>query len=270
MLNAHNGGVSAAVASILKITSRLHVIQATSYISAGYALMDLALVLIFALMTASNWPVGTAGGYGIAITVVITYLYTYLRLIISDLENPFSYPENYCLACYASGKVLPLGFWEEIVKGGSISSISILTVTFGNQLKELMLRETTQQDECGEPSGERTSPPERWWDEEQYHRPPSQQVSGDEYAKIDLNWLPESDDKQKLARKLQTLKKIAPTVQPEKRKPNRVKESLGKWRLALRCIPIVLVLVGLRFAVWYGIGTGGWMAQTIYNRYESS
>ena len=78
----------------------------------------------------------------------------------------------------------------------------------------------------------------------------------------------------KTARKLQTLQKIAPTVQPEsgpeKRKPNRVKESLGKWRLALRCIPIVLVLVGLRFAVWYGIGTGGWMAQTIYNRYESS
>ena len=139
LLNAHNGGVTASIEIILRVVGRMHVIQETSYISEGYALMDATLCLIFALMTATDWAPGA--GVAVAYTVVITFLFTYLRLLVSDLEDPFEFPKGYCALCYSEGKSMEIGAWDELSYGGSIRSMVILTVTFGQQLKELLIRE---------------------------------------------------------------------------------------------------------------------------------
>ena len=268
-LNAHNGGASAAIEAIVKITGRLHVIQATSYISAGYALMNLSLCLVLALMTASNWPTSTAMPVAIAYTVVITYLYTYLRLMISDLEDPFEFPERYCLQCYVSGEVLPISEWQEFRKGGSISSLSMLTVIFGKQLKSLMKDDITR---IGNSDQQK------------------QQSSGNALQRAEVIST-ETD----LSEKVQTLIRFygiqtdderdadeerAPGQQSDllKLRPEKpesvlsainVKNILAHWRLALRCIPVVTITVGMRLAVWYGAGIGGWIDQVVFTSFIS-
>ncbi len=249
-LNAHNGGVSASIEAIVKITGRLHVIQATSYISAGYALMNLALCLIFALMTASNWPLSSAKTVAITYTIVITYLYTYLRLMINDLEDPFEYPEGYCMACYISGKALPIGTWEEFRKGGSIPSISMLTVTFGTHLRALMAADYKQRSNVHHQTLSSGEPSPVW--------PP---VNGCEVGR-------------RLSVRIQEMRIFHgvstgnDSIQMHE-SAFSAKRVLAQWRLALRCIPVVAVAVGMRQAVWYGSGMGGWIDQSVFTSFIS-
>jgi hypothetical protein len=216
-INAHNGGVSAAVSAVVRLVGRLHVIQTTSYLPEGYAMLDAALVLIFALLTATNWPVDSAFAIGVAYTVVIPLLYIYLRLLIGDLEDPFEFPPNYCVNCYRSSKELPIGAWDEFRKGGSIPSMLIITVTFGRQLHALM---------------EKAPPPPR---QEAGECGPDRGLEDHGEAPAGCG----ADAKRLLARS----------------------------RLLLRCAPVVLGLVGVRLAVWYGGGTGGWLDQSVFTSF---
>ena len=240
-LDAHPGGLTAAVGSIVHLTSRLHVIQDTKYLSAGYALMDGMVLLVFVLMTISNWPVDSPDslGEGIAYTIVIGYLYSYLRVFIGDLENPFAYPDNYCLRCLDEERVAapcPTGsknLWgnaaAEFRNGGAIQAIAILTVTYGKQLKRLMKEADMADNKTFVREREFTAAQrvESWLKEQGVLRSKNEQELGER-------------PKQPMVAR-------------------RAQRSAIKWRLALRSLPVVVGLIALRLAVWYGAGVGGWL-----------
>jgi hypothetical protein len=246
-LGAHPGGVIASIDSIVAASCRLHAIQDTTFLSAGYALLDGMVLLVFVLMTLSDWPFDSLETFreGSAYTLVIGYVFTYIRLVVGDLESPFEYPPGYCRQCYDKGRrpedavdepekekdgtLRRTSAWtwrqlaEEFQYGGSVKGTTMLTVVFGSQLKGLM----TPRDEDAErrksegPAGQgnqgdgqdssgggQTGPPKTLW------------------ARVDF----------------------------------RARRSVRKWRLALRCVPLVLALLGFRLAVWFGAGVGGWLS----------
>ena len=242
-LDAHPGGLTAAVGAIVQMAGRLHVIQDTKYLSAGYALVDGMVTLVFVLMTVSDWPADSLPSLreGAAYTVVIGYLYSFLRLLIGDLEDPFAYPENFCLRCLDEGRVVPPGSgnandsvgWSNVAAefryGGAIQGMTILTVTFGTQLRGLMAAADPRALEDGKDNAEN--------------------MPGISAAERIAAWLQVGP---------QTNQESAGTGVKE-RAARQARHSAIKWRLALRSLPVVVGLVLCRLWVWYGAGTGGWI-----------
>ena len=72
----------------------MYVIQTTSYILEGYALMDLMMLSVATLMSCTNWPRETSDATAMAFTVAIALLFAYLQLFCSFLEDPFYYPAD--------------------------------------------------------------------------------------------------------------------------------------------------------------------------------
>ena len=233
-IGAHPGGITAAVSSIVSLIGRLHVIQDSKFISAGYALVDGIVLLVFLLMTTSNWPSDSPDtlGEGVAFTVVAGYIYSYIRILIGDLESPFDYAEEYCSKCYKAGRLLGYSgpgpddkeqTWfsrlrGEFEFGGSLKGTAMLTVVFGTQLKQLMERAQPQDTSAAEQK------PDRKEKKEDQH-----------------------------------VKKGARLPFFKHRPYRQMHKSLRKWRLVIRSLPFVVALVGCRLAVWYGAGIGGWI-----------
>jgi hypothetical protein len=228
-LDAHPGGIIASTDSIVAATCRLSVIQGTEFLSAGYALLDGMVLLVFVLMTLSDWSVDSSTTFrvGSAYTIVISYLFRYIQVLVRDLESPFDYPKDYCLECYnkkhrpedapAGGQDMAGSLswnseqvYEEFKYGGSVKGTTMLTVVFGAQLRTLM-------------------------------RANSNQLEG----------------ASALAGSLRTARMSGKS---EHRAALDMRKSLRKWRLALRCAPIVFAMVCFRLAVWYGAGVGGWLS----------
>ena len=226
----------AAISSIVDLIGRLHVIQDSKFISAGYALVDGMVLLVFLLMTTSNWPFDSPDtfGEGIAYTVVAGYIYSYIRILIGDLESPFDYAEDYCSKCYKAGRLLGYSgpgpddkeqTWfsrlrGEFEFGGSLKGTAMLTVVFGTQLKQL-IKKAQSYDAAATGNGA--------------------DAEGNEETKIQAG-------------------RTGARLPFFKHKPYRqANKSLRKWRLVIRSLPFVVALVGCRLAVWYGAGIGGWI-----------
>ena len=130
---------------IRKTLGRMYVIQATSYIPQCYTLMDSMVLIVFTLMTTANWPKETtAFETAIAFTVIITFLFSFLWLMVRSLEDPFEYPPQYNMKCFSDPKnsgcqKIEMGLDEEFVSVGSID-MSVLTVGFGKNLRDLLTK----------------------------------------------------------------------------------------------------------------------------------
>jgi hypothetical protein len=58
-LDAHPGGLTSAIESIVRTVGRLFVMKNTSFKLAGYSFMDGILLMVFVLMTIADWPLET-------------------------------------------------------------------------------------------------------------------------------------------------------------------------------------------------------------------
>jgi hypothetical protein len=121
---------------IRKALGRIHVIQSTSYIPACYSLMDSMVLIVFTLMTTTNWPRETALNSAIAFTVIISFLFSFLWLMVRSLEDPFEYPAGYNLKCFQQSEKIQMRLMEEFNSIGSID-MSGLTVGFGKHIRSL-------------------------------------------------------------------------------------------------------------------------------------
>ena len=79
--------------TIRNLTSRINVIRRTSYILSGYSLVDSMILIVFVLMTVSNWPLETAWTTAVSYTVIITFLFSYLAILIRKVEDPIGRPK---------------------------------------------------------------------------------------------------------------------------------------------------------------------------------
>lgn len=71
--------------------SRIAVIRNTSFIQAGYVLMSFLVVLMMALLAVVDFPSTVMSWIAPA---VLSLVYTYLLLLVRDLDNPFGHAEN--------------------------------------------------------------------------------------------------------------------------------------------------------------------------------
>jgi hypothetical protein len=83
-LHGTSNGLSGAL-------DRMIVIRDTSFVKAGYALLDILVVVVLGLMVVVDFPSG-AGQY--IMPAAISVVYVYMLLFIKDLDNPFGYGEN--------------------------------------------------------------------------------------------------------------------------------------------------------------------------------
>lgn len=113
----------------------MYVIQTTSYILEGYALMDFMMLSVAILMSCTNWPRETSDATAMAFTVAIALLFAYLQLFCSFLEDPFLYPAGYARRCYKEGRRLEMSLWDDHLHYGSID-MAPLVVVFGRSLRE--------------------------------------------------------------------------------------------------------------------------------------
>ena len=124
---------------IRKIIGRMQVIQDTSYIPACYSLMDIMVLAVFVLMTITDWPMETSFETAIAYTTIITFLFSFLWLMVRSLEDPFEYPHFYNTRCFNDSRTHEMSLSEEFHAAGSIDMTG-LTVAFGKRLTK---------EECG-------------------------------------------------------------------------------------------------------------------------
>ena len=89
----------AANADLGGALSRTAVIRNTTFIKTGYALMELLVAIVLGLMVIVSFP--AAGDVASAsdavqwiVAGVLTLAYTYLPLLVKDLDDPFEYGKN--------------------------------------------------------------------------------------------------------------------------------------------------------------------------------
>ena len=70
---------------------RIGVIRQTSFIQAGYVLMGLLVTLMMVLLSVVEFPSALMSWIAPA---VLSLVYTYLLLLVRDLDNPFGHAEN--------------------------------------------------------------------------------------------------------------------------------------------------------------------------------
>ncbi len=80
-----NNGVAGAI-------DRITVIRNTSYIKAGYALMEFLIAVVLVLMVVVDFPQGFAQEL---VPASISIVYVYMFLFIRDLDNPFAYGDHH-------------------------------------------------------------------------------------------------------------------------------------------------------------------------------
>ena len=71
--------------------SRIAVIRNTSFIQAGYVLMSVLVAVMMALLAVVDFPSTVMSWIAPA---VLSLVYTYLLLLVKDLDNPFGHAEN--------------------------------------------------------------------------------------------------------------------------------------------------------------------------------
>ncbi|MEI6405006.1 MAG: hypothetical protein WCO64_04460 [Actinomycetes bacterium] len=84
-VHSANNGVAGAI-------DRISVIRNTTYIKAGYALMEFLIAVVLGLMVIVDFPEGLAQWL---VPASISVVYVYMFLFIKDLDNPFGYAENH-------------------------------------------------------------------------------------------------------------------------------------------------------------------------------
>jgi hypothetical protein len=98
-----------------------------------YTTVLIGLILITTTMLSKETESGTT----MAFTVVMTFLFVYLVLFVGELDNPFKYPKQYCMACYLQSKCLSFTPTQELWYGGSVD-MSLVLVVFGEYLWKFM------------------------------------------------------------------------------------------------------------------------------------
>lgn len=71
--------------------SRMSVIRNTSFIKTGYALMELLILIVLGLLVIVDYPKPTVQW---VVSGVLAAAYSYLVLLVKDLDNPFDYGAN--------------------------------------------------------------------------------------------------------------------------------------------------------------------------------
>lgn len=79
-----NGEMGAAL-------SRMSVIKNTNFIKTGYALMELLILIVLGLLIIVDYPKPTVQW---VVSGVLSAAYSYLVLLVKDLDNPFDYGAN--------------------------------------------------------------------------------------------------------------------------------------------------------------------------------
>jgi hypothetical protein len=77
--------------AVRKSVSRINVISRTGFLSTGYALLELLILLIIILMMITKFKTLEAE---IIIVFFITLIYTYMYRLIKDIDDPFEYAEG--------------------------------------------------------------------------------------------------------------------------------------------------------------------------------
>jgi hypothetical protein len=70
---------------------RITVIRNTNFIKTGYALMELLIAIVLGLLIIVDYPTPTVQW---VVSGVLAAAYTYLALLVRDLDNPFDYGAN--------------------------------------------------------------------------------------------------------------------------------------------------------------------------------
>ena len=79
------------VQSARKTLLRVNVISRTNFISAGYSLLELFLTLIMVLLMITLFKGVTSE---VIIVFFVSLVYTYMYLLIKDIDDPFEYDQN--------------------------------------------------------------------------------------------------------------------------------------------------------------------------------
>jgi hypothetical protein len=217
------------------ILTRMYVIQKTGYIIEAYVLMDLLVVWIFGVLTATDWPF-EFGPHGVpaaaAFTVVITFLFTYIELFVRNLETPFDYPKEHLKRSYEGKKGETLSVLHEQKYGGSID-MAPLTVGYGKLLHRLKAKSK------GHSSANKLSDGVVL----------KALAVRDALAKSEISIVTyEGSDDQ------------VPNSETRRRSwKQHIIQLIRRLRLVIQILPIVTLMVGFRLAVWYGAGMGGWI-----------
>ena len=217
--------------SIRKGIMRMYVIKTTEYITGCYVLLKTMVLVVMTLMATTEWSIASASGTAMAFTVIITFLFTFLWLLIRSLEDPFHYPDDYILSCYSDSRIPENNLLDELRYGGSIN-MSILLVDFGGRLQKLI-----------------------------YEIPGSGSI-GNEKAKV---WY-EMCVSRAFCQKIDPNKKY---ISSEERDICYKKPFLHRWIHVLLAFPFVVVMVCIRLAVWYGGGVGGWLNPSVFTTFIS-
>jgi hypothetical protein len=77
--------------NIRKIISRINVISVTGFIAAGYALLEILIVIISCLLMITKFKTVVAA---FIIIFIIMLIYTYMYKLIKDIDDPFEYSDE--------------------------------------------------------------------------------------------------------------------------------------------------------------------------------
>lgn len=99
-----NGEMGAAL-------SRMSVIRNTSFIKTGYALMELLITIVLGLLVIVDYPKPTVQW---VVSGVLAAAYSYLVLLVKDLDNPFDYGANNGQGSAADVDLSP---WKKVFNG---------------------------------------------------------------------------------------------------------------------------------------------------------
>jgi hypothetical protein len=135
-------------ATIRNMTARINVIKKTSYIKAVYSLVDSMTVIILVLMTLSKWSLDEMWYTAVSYTVIISFVFAYLWLLVRRLEDPFENSPG--LINFNHKTLTNIYSGEEKVESEKIYfyngmsrvctlDMQLLTRNFAQQLRELQL-----------------------------------------------------------------------------------------------------------------------------------
>jgi hypothetical protein len=82
------GKMAGDLDKVRKVVTRLAVISRTGFLTAGYALLEMLIVLIIALMMVSKFPSVAAE---VIVITFVTLIYVYMYRLIKDIDDPFEY-----------------------------------------------------------------------------------------------------------------------------------------------------------------------------------
>lgn len=91
--------------------SRMSVIRNTSFIKSGYALMEILIAIVLGLLVIVDYPKPTVQW---VVSGVLAAAYTFLVLLVKDLDNPFDYGANGERGSAADVDLTP---WKKVFNG---------------------------------------------------------------------------------------------------------------------------------------------------------